>query len=100
MERAQLGQLNKADVQERRGRDEQRIEPLAPDTFEGAASISSLVLALTTRISSPVVGAAGCKSLNVPSVRVASTGLTSTATRAARGPKSWPRLNSSPRVTC
>ena len=35
MERGQLGQLNNADMQERCGRDEQRIEPFAPDTFEG-----------------------------------------------------------------
>jgi|SRR5262245_37201759 hypothetical protein len=99
MERAQLGQLNKADVQERRGRDEQRIEPLAPDTFEGGIDLIAGV-GVDNSDFKPRSGAAACKSLNVPLVRVASTGLTSTGTRAARGPKSWPRLNSSPRVTC
>src|SRR6516165_7597926 len=46
-----------------------------------AASISLAVLALRTCIRTPIVRAAGSKSRNVTSVRLASAGLTSTATR-------------------
>ena len=50
-----------------------------------AASISRLVLALRTWICSPMARAADSTSLNVVSVLAALAGLTSTATRVARG---------------
>src|SRR5262249_32543222 len=50
-----------------------------------AASISRLVLALSTWICNPMARAADCRSLNVVSVSTALTGLTSTAIRAAWG---------------
>jgi hypothetical protein len=52
-----------------------------------AASISPLVLALTTWICSPIARAAGCTSLNVVSVST-SAGWTSTPTRFALGTRS------------
>ena len=52
------------------------------------ASISRLVLALRTRICSPMARAAGVTSLKVDSAVVALAGLTSTATRVAVGTSS------------
>jgi hypothetical protein len=41
VERSQLGQLDTPDVQERGGRDEEGIGPLAPHTFEGGIDLKA-----------------------------------------------------------